>query len=33
VQLKNPQSFLDKLRNYKQDIDEKRVPEINFKAI
>jgi len=32
-QLKNPQAFLDKLKNYKADIDEKRVPEINFKAI
>jgi len=33
VQLKNPQSFLDKLKNYKNDIDEKKVPEMNFKAI
>jgi dynein heavy chain len=33
VQLKNPQAFLDKLKNYKQDIDEKRVPASNFKAI
>lgn len=33
VQLKNPQAFLDKLKSYKEDIDAKRVPEQNFKAI
>jgi dynein heavy chain len=33
VQLKNPQSFLDKLKSYKNDIDEKRVPAMNFAAI
>jgi dynein heavy chain len=33
VQLKNPQEFLDKLKNYKNEIDAGKVPEINFKAI
>lgn len=29
-QLKNPQEFLNKLKNYKNDIDAKKVPAINF---
>lgn len=33
VQLKNPQVFLDKLKNYKNNIDNGEVPESNFKAI
>jgi len=33
ILLKNPKEFLDKLKNYKNDIDEKKVPEWNFKAI
>jgi len=33
VQLKDPKAFLEKLKNYKNDIDAKRVPESNFKAI
>jgi len=32
-QLKSPQAFLDKLKNYKNDIDNKRVPAINFTQI
>lgn len=33
VQLKDPKAFLEKLKNYKNDIDAKKVPESNFKAI
>jgi len=33
VLLKNPQKFLDVLKNYKNEIDDKKVPAINFKEI
>jgi dynein heavy chain len=33
VQLKNPQVFLDKLKNFKTEIEARNVPPINFESI